>query len=497
MFKLIKATAVVSIATVVTIFAGLVKAKFTAVALGPTGVGVFSQASNFLQLLVTISTLGIGLGVTKYISKYNSEGNTAGIEGTVASAFWLQAIMSSAVVVVVLLFSKAVSTMLFASQGYGLYLFLGALGVPFFVLAVASETVLLGFGEYRSFTKAKSLSALLVLVPLVVLIHFMHIEGAFLYLAIGGLVTFLVYYFFLCRTAPKFAPLNIFNSAGIRNFRNGVRSFGKDLLPYGATTFVTSILGMVNIVFLRSLLIWKFGPDANGFYQVVFTMSAYYLTLFTNGLWSYFYPKVSATEDRRVFSLEVNYAVRFAIFGIIPFIAGLFLFRYVLIHLVFSKDFIYSADLFATQLFGDLFYILFYIMGTALLAGLKFKAYLVFSISYSALLIGSFVALMNVAGIKTVTISYLITNAVMFIAVISYYLRGLGLILYIRNVKLLLSASALLTVIFFFGRDNLVMGVLKVALLAVWVFFLSRRTEKTRFKKFAYVRIRGLLGYEK
>lgn len=490
MFKLVKATAVVSIATVITIIAGLVRAKFTAVTLGPSGVGIFSQALNFQMLFITISTLGIGLGVTKYVSKYNSQGDKVAIEGVISCAFWMQIIASIISIALIFIMAGMLSKFLFASGAYSLLLSVSAIGIPFFVLAVTSETVLLGFGDYKSFTKAKSLSSILALIPFFAFIYAMKVRGAFIYLALSGIVTFSVYYFLLYKNVPKGIVINIFSAKALGSFRQGVKIFTKNLLSYGAVSFVTGMLGMINVVFLRSLVIQYFGSEANGLYQVVFTMSAYYLLFFTNGLWSYFYPKVSAITDMRKFSIEVNYAIRFCVFGVMPFITGLFLFRYFLIHAVFSRAFAGSSELFAAQLAGDVFFILFYILGTSLLARARLRPYLIFSVLYSAVLISSFLVLKYFIGFKAITVSYLLTNIIMFAVVLFYYLNNMKFILYARNIKLLLSAVAAAAVILFAGPDNFLMGAFKVTLLLFWLFIISRRAEKRKAVKMLSDRFR-------
>jgi len=156
MLKLFKVTTITSIATLTYIMVGVIRAKFTALTLGPSGVGIFSQALNFQQLIITISSLSIGLGVTKYVSKYSTQDDISKTSGLISCAFWMQVIASLALVMFTLLFSGAFSKLLFSREGYGLYIFIATIGIPFFVLASTGESVLFGFGNYKAFTKARS-----------------------------------------------------------------------------------------------------------------------------------------------------------------------------------------------------------------------------------------------------------------------------------------------------------------------------------------------------
>ena len=131
MFKLFKATTIVSVATVTCVIVGIIRAKFTAVTLGPAGVGILSQALNFQQLSMTITSFSMGLGITKYVSKYNAQENNSSVEGLITCAFSMQILASLIYILFVIAFSGTLSRLLFADSSYGFYLALFSWGYPF------------------------------------------------------------------------------------------------------------------------------------------------------------------------------------------------------------------------------------------------------------------------------------------------------------------------------------------------------------------------------
>ncbi len=171
MLKLLKATTIVSIVTIANVIVGVIRAKFTAVTLGPSGVGIFSQAFNFQQLVITISSLSIGLGITKYVAEYDAQNKQSEMEGVISCASKMQIIASAVLVLLVCIFSGILSEFLFSSRGYGVFLIALSFGVLFFVLASAMEAVLLGLGNYRAFAKGRSLSSTLSLPPIFFLLY--------------------------------------------------------------------------------------------------------------------------------------------------------------------------------------------------------------------------------------------------------------------------------------------------------------------------------------
>ncbi len=483
MFKLMKVTAIISVATVLTGVAGVIKAKFTALALGPSGVGIFSQAYNFQFLLVNLSSLSIGLGVTKYVSHYLARDEEENARGMVYCALWMQILFSLAIVAVTFILSPVFSRLVFSDPRYSLNIFIVSLGIPFLVLGGTVEAALLGYGNYKAFANSRGITNLLLLIPLIFFISLLGLEGAFIYLAASGVATAAVYYFFLRRYTPL-SLTGVFMD--FRKRKNALLKFSTPLLRYGGVMFITGVMGVFNVVFLRALIIRYFGTEANGYYQVVFTLSTYYMVFFTNGLWSYFYPKLSSLQERSAQSEEINSAMRFCTFGIVIFMVGIFLFKDMIINIVFSREFAASRELFATQLFGDLFFILCYIINTSLLANAKLRDYFIFALLYSAAFIGFFLLLKDSLGLKAMTVSYLISNIATFLVLIYHHMKKMDFIIERRNAVLLASGIALCLLVFTFGQGDMKGISFSSILLITWLVLSPTSSERHKISSVAW-----------
>jgi len=242
------------------------------------------------------------------------------------------------------------------------------------------------------------------------------------------------------------------------------------------------------------LLIKNLGAEASGYYQVVFALSAMYLAFLTNGIWSYFYPRTSAINDRKTYSFEVNNAIRFCVFGIMPFMTALFLFKDYIIKLVFSRTFIASRGLFASQLLGDMSFILFYLLGTSLLANMRLKAYLVFSVAYVGAFAGIFFLLSGVLGLRAITVSYFLSSTLVFLCVLYYHARVMELDIYGENLKLLAQSFLLMAVILFLGDGGILIGILKAVLFILAAYSFSTRYEKDRLMSWMTRRYKKVFG---
>ncbi|MDD5421810.1 MAG: oligosaccharide flippase family protein [Candidatus Omnitrophica bacterium] len=487
MKKMLKATATASSITVSNIFTALVRSKFTAVVLGTSGVGLFSQAFNLLNFSITVASLGIGRGVTKYVSTFSAQDKEEKTSYTISFAVMTQLAATVALAVLMVVFSGFVSRYLFLSESYSRLVLFLAVSIPLIVLSGTFEAVLVGFGHYKNFTYGRVAAALISLVPLFGFIYFMGFRGTFPYLLASSLIAFGIGYYLIYRKVPREVFASIFD------FRNLIKRYDKGLsrmiLSYGATSFITGGLGLFCVVFLRTILINYFGPEANGLYQVVFAMSANYLTLFTNGIWAYFFPKVSslsAGPDKQEYMNELNNALRFCLVGVIPFAVCLYILRDVVIRVVFSVKFLPAADLFSTQLAGDMFYLIFYLLCASLLAREKLKMYLGIGLVYNACLVVVFLCAAGHMGLRAITFSYMVSNMAAALILVFYHSRVLGVKISHDNLKLAVKGALVLGAVFFTGDFGILGALLKTVFTAVCIYFIL--TEHERGKVFGYIR---------
>jgi len=482
--KIAKATIAVSPITISNMIAGFIRAKFTAVFLGTGGVGLFSQAYNFFNFFIVLASLGMRLGITKYVAKYNSEKDEERVAETISHAVGMQLAVCLLALVAIAAFSSYFSRYIFASGSYAIPVLIMSLGLPFVVLAGTFESALIGLGNYKGFARGRVFVTALSLIPLFIFILVMKVKGTFWYIVAAALINFSVFYYLMFRYAPRtvfsriFAFKRMFGGNGERKRVAGM------LLTYGGASFITGGLGLFCVVFMRTLLIKYFGLEANGLYQVVFAVSSYYLALFTNGLWSYYYPRASAISDEKESAREMNTTIRFCILGVVPFAAGIYLLRYAVIRILFSSKFLPSAELFSAQLFGDYFLLLFYLFGISLLAREKIKVYIVFALLYSISFVGLFMLLAPHAGLKAMPLAYLMSNVLGSVAMGIYHTRCMRIKISRRNIMLFFATVFMLSIIFFIGGSGPLMFLSKSVFLISCFIFLMTKEEKDKALRF-------------
>jgi PST family polysaccharide transporter len=237
----------------------------------------------------------------------------------------------------------------------------------------------------------------------------------------------------------------------------------------------------------RSLIIKNGGPAANGLYQVAFALVSYYTPFFTNGVWGYLFPKLSAIRDVDEFNVEINKALRFIVLFLTPSIISLFLLRKPLVLLIFSKEFLGSLEIFPLYLLGSFFFLVSYILGTAFLASKKLKAYLSISIAQNVLYVAIFAMLVERLGLLAIAISYCAVNLLASMASILFQVYRMDLKLNTQNIKLFILSISFILLVFFspLGKS---LFVLSWTLVAAWMLFAVGKREKALL--FSFIRSR-------
>ena len=67
---IVKVFSLTSISTIVKMLAGFVSVKVVSVIIGPSGLALLGQLSNFSVIVMTFASGGINNGVTKYIAEF-------------------------------------------------------------------------------------------------------------------------------------------------------------------------------------------------------------------------------------------------------------------------------------------------------------------------------------------------------------------------------------------------------------------------------------------
>ncbi len=483
MKKLFVVTGILGIASLVNLITGLIRAKYMALTLGPEGIGIFSQASYFYIFLSNFGTLGIGLGVNKYVAQNWKEKNIKKTKEAILSSFLLVFLVSFLLIVVALIMAPQLSYFLFASRKYGIYVLMLTASLPFVVSVSLFTNIFFSLQKIKSYTKAKIISLISGLVFLFILVYLLKLKGAFLYLVLNGIIMGLIFFIVAYRELPKTLIDSLLKRPFIQ--LKEILFWWKKYFNYGAAILTSTVIGLLTVLFLRATLIRKFGPESNGIYQVVFALSGYYLPFLTNGLWGYFFPRMSTFNNKDDIINEINNTFRLLIILIVPSIITFYILRNLFIKMVFSSEFLTASSLFSWQLSGDFFFLLLYVLNTSLISRAFLKEYLLIGIGYNLSLIIIFFSTYRTLGIKAIVLSYLLSSIILFLINFIIHKYRIGFKLYSKNYKLII-LSLLLIIFCMIVKDSYLLTLTKITLMVGWFLMIVKKEEIQNLKSLLF-----------
>ena len=475
MKKILRVTSVLGIATIVSLCAGLVRAKFLAWQLGPSGLGIIAQAMMFSAFAMQFCSLNIGTGITKEISEGLAQKDDGRVKKTVNTSVALQFIAGGLLIAVVLLFSRSLTTLVFSDIKYRIYLIGMAVTAPLAVFMTGTAYPLFyGFKKIAECSKLAITNTLIGLGLVISLVWFYRIDGMLAQIILIAVISFAGSYYFV----RKNTPVNPVPDAGLFKDKE-CRGISSRLFGYGLISFIPANINMLVMLYLRGIFMKQYGVEANGYFQVGFAMSAYYLPFVTNSVWGHFYPEMCAMKENTNINREINQFIRFTVLAATAIAAGCVIFRKYIIFVLFSGQFMKAYDLLAVQAVGDIFFIIYYVFAASLTARRKFRDIIISMAAYNGILLGLYYVLTHFGAydLLTLNIAIAVSNFILAVAAFIYWRFDTGFTLSSINTGLFIKSALLVAMILLIPDKNILVTGLKIALAAAWALVSVTRDE--------------------
>lgn len=414
--NLFKVTSLNSISIFIKILVGFVTSKVIAIFVGPSGMALVGNLRNFMSSLEAFSTLGFENGVVKYVSENKSD--EAKLRITLSTVFFSVLVSCLIVSVSLFTFSEYFNAKIFGHLQYGYLIKSLILILPFYIGNIFLVAIINGLGKYRKVILINILGSLLGLFVTVILITQFQVSGALFSIVITPSLLFFVSFYFINKELKilKFISKNEVKFVALKNFSS-----------FTIMALVSSVFGPLVLLSIRNHVIGSLGIDAAGYWEGLNRISSYYFLFITSILGIYFLPKLSNSKSvRETNSLIISYFKT-----VLPiFVSGLiviFIFKDVIIQLLFTKDFSPMSTLFFWQIVGDILKAASYILAFQFYAKKMTKAFVLFEIASLAVLYFSSIYFISIYQIEGVVIAHAFTYVIYFVALVVYFRRNLFL----------------------------------------------------------------------
>ncbi len=404
-----------SLSVIFKIGVGLVTSKLLAVFVGPSGMALVGNLRNFMTSLESISTLGFQNGIVKYVTECDNDKSE--LQKIIATVFISLLIVAIGLSGILFFFATYWNNQIFGTHfDYSFVFKVLALALPWYAVSLFFVSVINGFGQFKTVIWITVLGNVIGLLASLVLIWNYQTLGALLAIVASPSLSFFVSFYFVNKEIPflKAIRVHYFDFKIIKN-----------LSSYSLMALVSSVLGPLVFLVIRKNVIVAVGIDQAGYWETMTRISSYYMLFVGTILSVYFLPKLaSAKSNSETKTIFWSYYK-----SILPlFIVGLSLiytFRFFIVELLFTKEFLPVASMFFWQLTGDILKVAFLILGYQFYAKKLTLAFIISEIASLAVLYFLSNYLIQIFGIQGVLIAQALDNLIYLLVLVVYFRKSL------------------------------------------------------------------------
>lgn len=400
--------------TLVKLLTGFVSIKVVSMIIGPAGIALLGQLNNFTLIVLTFSTGGINSGVTKYISEYGYSNNVKRL--FIGTSFKVILFYSTICSISLLVGSKFLSIAIFNDvKYYSIFLVFG-LTIFFYSFNNLLIAIINGYKEYKTYVLVNIATSITGLVFSVVLATTWGLYGALLSVVTFQSFVLFVTLFFL----RKFSWYNpsIF-------FTRFSKVITLKLSKYSIMSLVSISTVPISQMIVRNYLINNTTIQLAGLWEGLNRISNLYLMVLTLSLSVYYLPRLSEIKSEWELKKEIIKMYKLFIPIIIFISVSIFIFKDLIIYILFTKEFYGMRNLFLFQLIGDFLKICSWILAYQFIAKAMVKTFVLLEILLSCSFILISIYSINHYGVIGVTIGYAINYLLYFLVVIFIFRKML------------------------------------------------------------------------
>jgi len=341
--QILKSSSIIGGAQGINYLVGMVRTKLVAVLLGPSGVGLVGLYMSATELVGTITGLGIGSSGVREVAEACGSGDDEQVARTVKTlrrVCW---------------FTGLLGWLCCAALSYPLSVYTFGSGERAWAIAILGATILISAvsgGQNALIQGMRRISDLARMAVLGAVVATVVAVGLYAWLGQQGIVPVLIvtaavnlgFSWWFARKI-QVAPVTL---TWVETFGNA-----KQLVHVGLAFMYGAVLFTVTGLIIRSLIVKKYGLDANGIYQASWGISGMFAGFIFNAMGTDFYPRLTAVaHDNEHVNRLVNEQTEIGILLALPGMLGTLIFAPWVMRLFYTSRFLAGADLLPWFLVG-------------------------------------------------------------------------------------------------------------------------------------------------
>jgi len=326
-----KATSLFGGVQVFQIIIQVIRSKFIAVLLGPTGMGIAGLLNSTIALIGGLTNFGLKTSAVKNVAEANATGNKTRVATIIIVLKRLVWITGTLGTVVTLILSSWLSKITFGNTEYTLAFVWISITLLLKQLTTGQLVILQGLRKLQYLAKANLLGSFLGLIITVPIYYFYGIDGIVPGIIITATISLILTWYFSHKI--KIEPVKV---SPLRTFAES-----KNMLTMG---FMISLSGLITLgvsYIVRIFISNKGGVDQVGLYSAGFAIINIYVGLVFTAMGTDYYPRLSAVaHSNELCKKTINQQAEIAILILAPIIIVFLVFIKWIVIILYSNKFI-------------------------------------------------------------------------------------------------------------------------------------------------------------
>lgn len=343
--SVLKSTSLIGGSAFINILIGMIRTKFVAVLLGPTGVGLQNMYLTILQTVSTITGLGLNSSGVRSIAEANGQNDlerVARIVKTIRATIWISGIIGT---LAVILLSGYLSEFTFNTQEHKVPLIILSIIVLLTNIQVGQTCILQGLRKIADIAKISiwgGVNGALISIPCFFLWGQNGIVPSLILTATASLTTSWYY-------AKKIRIENIELNQQDKNKEL------KELLNFGIPQMGVALLAAISAYLMRFIINNQFGLEGVGIWSAAFNISGVLANFVLNAMGTDYFPRLSAVaNDNEKINSEVNTQLEIALLLAGPALVATILFAPLGIQILYTGKFDAAIPILRWSVYGVL-----------------------------------------------------------------------------------------------------------------------------------------------
>lgn len=332
----------------------------------------YGQFVNTTSLLSLLGTAAIATGVIKYLAQYSEKKE---LQQKVINTAFLMVIAGSVIVsIFTISCSKILSQAAFKTDQYWLVYLVYGFCVTAISMNIVFGAILNGLKKIKQLTIINIIGSLIGMVSMLIAAYYLQLTGVLINSSIVGVII-------MCVNLVMFKKLNIRWRLSFKEFDKGIL---KSLFAFSLMAVVSGVVIPIMQIMVRNKIINSVSLQEAGNWQAITRISDYYLSFVTSVLVVYYMPRLSELRSAHEIRKEIRYGYKIIlpVVGILSL--TIWLLRDVIIHILFTPEFMGMRELFQYQLTGDFLKIGSWLLSFLMLAKAMTKTFIITEIVFAS-----------------------------------------------------------------------------------------------------------------